>query len=292
MKRRMAASGMKGTYAERPMDPTTKRAARKAEAVAVHSLSDAYRKLLEFVLDHNNRPHTALKRKRILAQAGVRPCPTDAYLWGLENISGLRIAPFSDQDYKRLLLASDVANIASGVLRYRGRPYLPMNEAAIDLAERSSKRAKQVDIRVDKTVPYEVFIVTRQGEWAAFQLTRGAESEIAGLTLDEEDALSSQTALLWAKSEHESRVKRVVAQSKMKASKFPATPATKVDKSDQLSARAQETAAMKKSLTDEPPLPVMVATPGVSVDTKDWEKIEEEERLRNLDLIRKHRSKR
>lgn len=293
IKRRMAATKMKGTYADRPMDPHTKRAARRAESVAIHSLSPAYAKLIEIIVDHNNRPHTALKRKRLLAQAGVIPTPTAAYLWGLKHISGLRRAPFSDGDYKRLLLATDTASIGGGVLRYKGRPYIPQNEVAITIAEKSSNRAKQISVRVDKTDPYEVFMVTSQGVWATFGITRGGESEIAGLTLDEEEVLASQTSLLWAKADHESRVKRVISKSQTaKAEPTANRPVAKVSRKEQQEARANETAAIKSALTGEQADGNGYRVQRRSVTNDDWKQIEEEERLRALEAVRQHRRKR
>lgn len=291
VKRRMAASAIKGAYADRPSNPETKRAAKKAEAAAVHSLADAYRLLVEIVVDHNNRPHSALKRRRLLTQAGIRPVPKDAYLWGLRNISGLRMAPFEDQDYKRLLLASDQASVANGVLRYRKRAYLPANEAAIEIVSNSTRRARQLDIRVDKTDPVEVFVVNQRGVWASFQVTGGGESEIAGLTLDEEEALSSQNALLWARSEHESRIGRVAAKSQKAQNKSSAsrTFAVKVGKMEQISLREKETAGMKKHLVGN--ASAREKSSEITSAENDWAIYEEQERLRNLDLIRKHRSK-
>lgn len=293
VKRRMAASGMKGVYAERPMDPETKHAAKKAEAVAVHSLGDAYRLLIDIAVDHNNRPHSKLKQRRLLTQAGVRPTPKDAYQWGLKNISGLRIPPFNDADYKRLLLASDLASVANGVLRYKKRAYLPANEAAIEIMSNSTRRARQVSIRLDRTDPAEVFIVTQRGTWAAFQITRGGESEMAGLTLDEDDALSSHNALLWARSEHESRVGRVAAKSQKAAKKAETsrTPAEKVEKAKQNSLRKKETASMKRNLVGSAGELEESLEDDKAVVENDWTKYEEEERLRNLELIRKHRSR-
>lgn len=293
VKRRMAASGMKGAYAERPIDPETKRAAKKAQAAAVESLADAYRLLIDIVVDHNNRPHSALKTRRILTQAGVRPTPKDAYLWGLKNISGLRVPPFSDQDYRRLLLASDVASIANGVLRFKKRAYLPTNEAAIDITSNSTRRARQLGIRLDFTDPIEVFVVTQRGVWAAFQVTRGGESEIAGLTLDEEEALSPQNALLCARSEHESRIERVVAKSRKSGKKAStsSTPTVKVGRTEQISLREKETATMKRRLVGTATQREEPSVTDKTPDTNDWAIYEEQERLRNLDLIRKHRSK-
>lgn len=66
IKRRMAGSGIKGVFAESPLDPITKRAARKAAVGAVHSIANAYRVLIDIIDDHDNRPHRALRRRRIL----------------------------------------------------------------------------------------------------------------------------------------------------------------------------------------------------------------------------------
>lgn len=289
--KRRTASKMKGAYADRPLDPESKRAARKAQKAAVHSLAEAYRGLIEIIVDHNNRPHTALKKRRMLTQAGVQPTPKAAYLWGLENITGLRKAPFSEEDYKRLLMSTDTGSIASGVLRYRQRPYLPKDEVALEVSVNSTNRSKAVIVRVDKSDPSEVFIVNSQGQWAAFGITKGGESEIAGLTLDEEEILSTQTSLLWARSEHESRVVRIESLgSKAKSSSPKAAPATKVAKKLQNDIRANETALMKAALLGKP----TSSRAEASIDSgqNEWMKHEEEERLKALDVIRKNRRKR
>lgn len=293
IKRRMAGSGMKGVYADRPMDPQTKRVTRKAEAVAVHSLAEAYRALIKIIDDHNNRPHSALRRRRVLTQAGIRPVPKDAYLWGLKYISGLRTPPFSDTDYRRLLLSVDSASIANGVLRYKTRPYLPANETAFNIAAKSTARAKQIDIRLDKTDPHEILVPDSGREWAIFRITPGAANELAGLSLDEEEAFASQTARLWARAEHEGRITRVAAMSgKSKQPKKPKGSATKLGQQQQHDARAQETDDVKHKLTGKPLRLRHEQTTEASVRPEDWTMLDEQERIRNLALIRQHRSKR
>lgn len=320
IKRRMAASGIAGVYADRPMDPKSKKAARKAAAAATRTLADAYRLLIDIIVDHNNRPHRTLRRRRLLTNAGVRPTPRDAYLWGLKNITGLRSAPLSDDDYYRLLLNTDKASIANGVLSYKSRPYLPSNEMAVDLARHSTRRPKSIDIRLDKTFPTEIYVPTTRGTWASFQMSAGAANELAGVSLDEEDAFAGRTALLWARADHDGRIARVAAkssnrtasQSRAGAQPSPDTnmvdtdaavsqaspprtnrggkpTAAKLPNVEQIAARNQETARMKDQLHErvtnrelEPEEPIAA----------DWMRLEEEERLRSLELIRKHRSKR
>lgn len=289
LKRRMAASGMKGVYADRPMDPHSKRAARKAEEAAVHSLSEAYRPLIEFVVDHNNRPHTTLKRRRVLSLNNVPPTPKEAYLWGLKNITGLRRAPLTDSDYQKLLLSTDKASISNGVLRYKQRPYMPENEAAYDLAAKSTTRALSIDIRLDKTEPFEIYVVTTRREWALFRITEGAAKELANITLGEEEVLSTQTSRLWAQAEHKSKVGRVLAKSTKTRPKQTKT-VMKVDRQQLLDGRQKETVEMKRKLIG------IDASEQTNVEaeekTSNWADIEEQERLKNLELIRKHRSKR
>lgn len=289
IKRRMAASGLKGVYADKIKDPQSKRVARKAEAAAVHSLAEAYRALIEIIDDHNSRPHSALKRRRILTQAGVPPTPKEAYLWGLENITGLRSPAFTDEDYRHLLLSIDNASISNGILRYKGRPYQPVNEAAIDIAAKSTGRAKSLEVRLDKTDPYEIFVANPRGEWASFLITPGGAGELAGLSLDEEEALASQTAVLWARAQHKSKVRRVAEKSaKTKISRKPGT-AVKGERQQQIKGRQQATANMKRQLMND----LLVKGPTIEpVSPKgNWEQIEEQERLHNLELIRKHRRK-
>lgn len=291
IKRRMAASGTKGVYADRPLDPRSKRAARNAESAAVRTLAEAYRLLVEIIDDHNNRPHRTLRRRRILTQAGIAPTPRAAYLWGLENMTGLRSAPLSEADYHRMLLSSDKASIANGVLTYKSRPYMPDNEPAAELARHSTRRAKGIAIRLDKTLPTEIFVPSIQGEWARFCLTPGAANEIAGISLDEEEAFAEHTSLLWARADHEGRKARVAAKNvKQRSGRKGGVAPEKLPKAEQAAARNLETARMKESLLGQSqPEPDFPSDEDSIPVEADWVRLEEEERLRSLALIRKHR---
>lgn len=289
IKQRMAASGMEGVYADRPLDPRSKRAARKAEAAAVHTLATAYRALIEIICDHNNRPHSVLKRNKLLVQHGIEPTPTNAYLWGLKNISGLRSAPLSDEDYYRFLLSSDKASIANGVLRYKNRSYVPTNDAAFDFAKRSTRKVTSIDIRLDKTLPTEIYIPNRHGGWAKFSMTPGDAKNIMGISLDEEEALADSTSRLWARAEHAGRVRRVAAKSaKRSLKRGGSTPAVKVSQAEQQMARNRETAALKNQLnsTLQDPSDSSEIEPK---SPKNWVEVEQEERQRNLEIIKRHR---
>jgi hypothetical protein len=101
LKRRMTTSRLKGVYADRPMDPESKRGKQRAFKAAAESNLDLFRVLLTIVDDHNNRTHPALRRRANLTQAGIKPTPREAYLWGLGNITALRRPPLSDEDFYR-----------------------------------------------------------------------------------------------------------------------------------------------------------------------------------------------
>jgi len=288
-KRWMSASGFKGTYADRPLDPRTKKAARNARAVAIHSLAEAYRPLIEFVCDHNKRPHKSLRRNKTLVQAGVRPVPEDAYLWGLQNLTGLRRAPLADGDYQRLLLASDTASIANKVLRYNGRIYPPANEPAFELASRSTSKPRQTTVRLDKTEPFDIYVPNRQNEWARFRISPGGEAELFGVSLEEERVLSSQEARLWARSDHESRLQRVT-KGKEKQRKVPVRPIEPANREHKEALRAQESSEVKRRMTQKATR-LEPQRSGVDDSAEDWRSIEENERLKNLNAIRMLRRK-
>ncbi len=289
LKRRMTASNLKGTYADRPMDPNTKKAARGAKTAAVHSLAEAYGALIEIICDRNNKPHSALRKHKVLSQHGVEPTPKAAYLWGLKNIRGLRKACFTDDDYKRMLLATDQASLARGVLRYRQRPYRPTNAIASAMAARSTNKATAVEVRVDKSDPGEIFIVDSQGRWGAFGITRGGASEIAGITLDEEEVLSDTEALLHANAENNSRIGRVAAMSTAPKSKPARNAAVSVGHEEQKILRAAETDALKMGLAGKEPKRVTATTKSNPASKEEWVKQEEAQRRRMLELTRKQR---
>ena len=105
VKRNMARSGLRGVFAERPMDPKSKRTAKNAQNAAASSLRDVYRCVLKVVDAHNNKPHAALKKNLQLIQAGVPPIPVKAYLWGCEHITGARVSSLTEKDLTRMLLS-------------------------------------------------------------------------------------------------------------------------------------------------------------------------------------------
>lgn len=295
IKRRMASSSLTGTYADRPMDPKTKRIAKKAAAAATHSLKDAYRAVIEIIIDHNNRPHSALKKKGVLTRAGVPPVPREAYLWGLENITGLRTPPLTEDDYRKMLLSVDEASISKGVIRYKGRPYMPANEAAIDLARNSTARSKRLSVRLDKTDPFEIFVEMNAKVWASFEMTSGAINDLGGLTLDEEEALEGQSSWHWARAQHNARIARVstgeVKKQKVGKVNAVAGQPTELNQNQIRALRQAETAELKEGITQRANNRKVIEQEASSSSTPDWKKIEEEAYRKRLKTIRQNRGK-
>jgi putative transposase len=287
LKRRMTTSRLKGVYADRPMDPESKRGKRRAFQAAAESNLDLFRVLLTIVDDHNNRTHPALRRRAILAQAGIKPTPKEAYLWGLENVTGLRRPPLSDEDFYRMLMSTDYATLSDGVLRYPKRDYYPVNEAAKEICERSPRRRSRIMIKIDKGAPYELFIPRLRGEWAHFRITEGAATELAGVTLDEEEALVPASKYLVATADHEARVRRIARQSSsMDGKTRKRSKPILLNRSARNLAAAQETSEIKRALTrkEQAPIDNVPRKPPIS---ERWKELAERERLRAVDATRK-----
>ncbi|MEX3894040.1 hypothetical protein [Paraburkholderia sp. BR10954] len=282
LKKRMASN--QGAYANRPIDRETKAAALKAETAAIYTLSDAYRILIELVVEHNNRPHRSLRRNKDLTQAGVVPTPQAAYLWGLENITGMRVPPLPDADYQRLLLGTDTATITERKLRYRNRSYQPVNTAAKVIALNSTKRGKSVSVRVDKTFPREVFVPSSREPWAKFRIKISAANEIRGLALDEEEALSRIESELWASSEHEATRSRVgAAVAEQMSRKRGGRPA----KGGQ--AAASDSADVKRRLTRRYSQNAGASIHASTSKDSAWKKIEQQEKEALLSKVQERR---
>ena len=286
LKRRITISRVRGVFADRPMDPNTKRAKRQAVRAAVRTIVEIYRVIWEVVDDHNNRPHAALRRRPLLAQAGVRPTPREAYLWGLKNLTGLKRPPLTDKDIYRLLLSADSATISNGVLRYRNRAYNPANDPATEICEHSPRRATKIKIKVERSTPFELFIPCKHGDWAQFRITEGGAAELLGVTLDEEEALAPVSRLLAATADHEAKVARVTRKSTHpKAEGRRRGRPVAVDREEQYAAAVQETADVKAHLKGQRS-PTRLAAKRPSAIER-WKELAEAERLQAVETSRK-----
>lgn len=286
IKRQMVRSGLPGVYAKRPIDPKAKREAKRARAASVTTLKDLYAVLVRIVDQKNNTPHRHLKKNLMLSQAGVAPTPKEAYLWGCKHITGARVAPLSDEDYKRMLLGHDVGSIAHGELTFRKRKYEPADAAAIRVAARSTKSKRAIAVRFDKTFREEIYSVSKSGEWSLWRLTRSESKQLHGVTMDEEDLLSDRDSLNWAIASNDSRIERRTTETPR--SKRPAMKHQTVSAAETRARRRDATRAVKEGLLGKQPEPQMHAVRPASTPTQlTWRSLEAQERQRTIERMRR-----
>jgi len=189
--------------------------------------------------------------------------------------------------------ATHTASIGNRCLKYKGRTYLPVNERAYEMAIRSTLRAKKTAVRLDKTLPFTIWVPTLSGLWAEFGINEAGRNQLKGLTLQEAEALSGTEALLWAESENRSRIDRLTTKKRSKkgAQKIRESVVL-LERSNKTQARIIETAQMKEQLGTNMPQPSPVEESSVLRSDSNWEAIEESERRKKLDAIRQHRSNR
>ncbi len=285
----MASRGLKGVYADRPTDHDSKVARFKASQAAVHTILEAYRELWNVIDEHNNRPHSALKRMRILAQNGVPPTPREAYLFGLKHISALEVSPLDDDEYFRMLLGFDKAKLIDGTLFYKDRAYEPTNHSAESICESAPHKTVHKEIRVDRSNPYELYIVNKRGEWANFTLSRGGAAELAGMTLDEEDLLAERSAHLADAAERQERVHRIRKRSASSKQKRKRVAPVALDRQDKSAARARATDAFKRTLGYGPAGSAKGHPSKKPVRKETWAQQVEKERAERIMALRKRK---
>lgn len=203
-----------GSYAERPLKPETKRVMRKAMQRAFLSLHDLYGELLDFVDKHNNSPHSHLKKIPALRQLGVSPTPRDAYVWGLENVSGIHASSLSDNDFKRLLLGSATGNIAAGIVSWGDTRYEPDNQEALSIAANSPIKRRKFELRVDMSDPSMVWSVADSGAWARWRRNAGDAYLYMGRALEDVNAQATGTALRNARAKNKALISEVSGANK------------------------------------------------------------------------------
>ncbi|MBT2321904.1 hypothetical protein J7E62_05975 [Variovorax paradoxus] len=288
LKRNMAREGLPGVFAERPIDPKSKRVAKTAQRAAASSLNDVYRCVLKVVDEHNNKPHQALKGNLRLIQAGVPPTPAAAYVWGCEHMTGARVSPLTEKDLLRMLLSVGKGSIAKSRVKFEKRTFEPVNAAALALANESTARARGVEIRYDKTFREELYVVTSTGEWSLWRMVDSDRQQTRGFLMEEEAALEKQGALLWAMAKNDHKIESATTETKrVPPSRQPARHASR----DEVRARrGSQTRKLKESLTgrktdmlDRPP------PSKAKVHARNWKDLEKEERLKIINRTSQRR---
>lgn len=294
LKKGMVSSKLLGVYAKRPIDPPSKRAAKAAEVAAVESLQSAYRAILKVVDQKNNSPHRSLKRNLVLTQAGVRPTPKDAYIWGCEHLTGATVSPLMEEDYRLMLLSIGTGSIANSRLKFEGHLYEPIDASAHKVAAASTKRPHACDVRFDKTFREEVHVVSATGDWSTWSMVATDRLKVQGITMDEERALEEAGAMLWAKSENDARITRHVQNRKQNNRQHGTRrtqpqqqrlsgrpPARHAGREEAAALRKLETTEVKRCLTGRSSVPDRAASSGKK-SSPSWAQLERAERLASV----------
>jgi len=295
LKRKMSQRRIKGSFADRPLDPKTKRSFRGAQIAAVHSLREIYWALIDLVDAHNNSPHKTLEARSILRRARVRPTPREAYVWGLKNITGIECPPLDDADYERLLLGNDKATIGNGSLLYRGRSYLPMNAAAERQARLSTSRRRSIAVKIDRSNPSELYAPNGDDNWPHWTISAAGLDDLQETTLEEEDCLADAHKLLIAQTRNDAFIDGQLRAGKHASRKIsPKHPSQKYASANIRARRAAETADIKQALSSKN---AARKTPAASAEVSrltspsqpTWREIEQRERLESIERQRKAR---
>ena len=294
LKRKMSQRGIKGVFAVRPMDPRSKKVFKAAKAAAAHSLREIYWDLLQIIDEHNNSPHSYLEKRTVLKKAGVRPTPRDAYVWGLENITGIESPPLTEEDYQRLLLGVDKATIANGAITYKNRKYLATNAAAERQAKLSTSRRRTIQIKVDRSDPVDLYAPNGDDEWPKWSINEEGLWQIREMTIEEEDALSDTHRLLIAETRNDAFIEGLQRQDRP-LKKNRTTP-SEDDGASKRERRTKETRDIQSGLLNKKPVKPLAKPPAkkpteanrVAV-AENWKTIEDRERLETIERQRKAR---
>lgn len=292
LKSRNGSAPIAGAYQLRPKDYETKKAVKKAKAVAAYNLQEIFQLLIREVESYNNSPHGALKKNHMLAREGVAPTPKAAYLWGQINLTGLSRPPYSDDDYQKMLLGVDNASIAGNTLNYKGLAYKPANNVAKSMLLRAGKRSKQVQIRVDKSAPSKVYIESSHQEWATWDMTPGALKSSRGMTLDEIDVFHEEGSMLWDEAKNDQQILDLQQDAKRNKPRNNINKQKDLIEASSADARQlgiKDTLEIKNALKGVKPKPSSQPHIPVKPSMEPWEVLAEAERNRRLIIIAKAR---
>ncbi|RYE44020.1 MAG: transposase [Hyphomicrobiales bacterium] len=254
LKRHLSKSAVnRGGYTERPnTSPQASNAAKLAKTVAVNSLKDVYRALVEVIEKYNKRQHTALKRKNELTRNGIPPTPHAAFVWGMKNISGLELTAVGEREAQILLMRDGVARGEGGFLRFRERNYAPTDEAAQKATVRwRNNNVGGIAVKVDSFLS-EIWMWSGR-TWCRFALTPGGTSDLGGATLDEDELLAPLAAHTGREVDARTRMQRLRTKTTQPA---PArSRPVKVPRAEQEALRQEASDAIKSVLNGKQPRP-------------------------------------
>jgi hypothetical protein len=278
LKRLMKRRDIPGVYGKRPMTRETKQEAKNAECAAAYTLQQMYRVLIEIIRLHNDKPHSALKKRAILKLHRVAPRPKDAFLWGLKNLTGIRRPPLTDDDYRRILRGRDKASIKNGVVTWRDRHYFPENQAADRQARMSNSRPRSIEVAVDRSYPVDLYVPMEDGTWPYWQVDAANLKRWQDMTLEEEEGLAEAHKALSAQAEHDhfTSTLRPIGKTPSTGRTRGRSGTPRQSEGVLKARRAAESHAIKRGLSGQqnPPRATKPTTPRAET----WQEVEERER--------------
>lgn len=288
LKRRLSSKVKKsGGYMNRPTSsPRASKAFREARKLAVHSLSEIYRALIDAITDYNSRPHSTLVSYPELAAHGIKPTPKDAFVFGQQHISGVDSGSMSEEDFLVLLLDEDRAEGVDHCIRSQGEMYEPADPPARRLATGWRKQSVPLNVRRDE-LGREIQAWTGR-RWANFRLRSGALAQSGTYTPEELKILREVAGSTAAVCGHESLVRRLRVEGPPDRGK---SQAAVVPRQEKQALRSQETDVVNVRLSGRAAAGRVSAARAerTSDSVEQAKRIDEAELERQFAAIRDHR---
>jgi transposase InsO family protein len=289
----MMSQELQGAFANAIRDRETKIASEKAREAAILTIEDAYRHAVQIVVHYNNRIHRGLSKMAVLKQNGVLCTPKAAYLWGLANITGLRTPRFSDQQFARLLLTTDVsARLRGGVMFHKTFDYVPADALAMEVARETPTKSRWVKIKADAD-KINLYMIVGANRLAHFRATAATLAALGKMSPEEEEArreVNSDNA-----AEHkEQQMRRPPSSPGAPAATPKALSVRSADEAEKRDLRAQEMDALHRKLDGRPPAPpptdptTYQEADESNVPLSDWE---QRKQSKDADLLRRFRER-
>lgn len=275
LKQRMSQE-LQGAYALGIKDRDTRKAADDAQEAAVETLEEAYRILIEIVIEYNNTPHSGVAEMDVIKQRGILPTPQEAYLRGREIITGRRAPGLTDQQLAILLMTDDRASIYHGALTYKGYDYKPVDALAAEQLRLTPNKKRSVPIKADAE-RINLHVVVGPGRLAHFTATRATLAKLGKMTMEEDEARKKPNRRTVARHQHELEKQisdKMAAQAEQP--KREPTPLVTLSREETRDLRQRQQRALEAKL-DGKPAPVEpvetdeVASPSTSSnDELSW----------------------
>lgn len=239
----------KGAYAKRPTTPDSRKALRQAQAEAQATYREAWAVLVDCVNEYNDKPHKALKKRANLMAVRIST-PKEAYLWGLENITGRHAPRHSDDEMYQMLLDSTSAKLKRNLLVVNGNGYEPVDSLAKQEARKAPyKVGRSVSVKIDGLTQTDAYLrVGRHGRNAHFTANRATLEKLGTLATAEQELLKPHARLAVAKTTHDAHLKELLDKTQKHSAAPRKAPAVKMDGSVKKDLRAAEMAAFKQAL--------------------------------------------